>query len=98
MNRKNGAKFSSAHLTLGTFWGGHAFVHMINHRSFVIDRAENENHSFSVDTESFEVRFDLPDQDNWQQILWLITIFVVDNNFCGNTISSFIILISLDHF
>ena len=45
MNRKNGAKFSSAHLTLGTFWGGLAFVHMINHRSFVIDRAENENHS-----------------------------------------------------
>ena len=38
MNRKNGAKFSSAHLIFGTFGGG-TFVrehppHMINHRSF----------------------------------------------------------------
>ena len=32
------AKFSSAHLTLGTFWGELAFVHMINHGSFVTDR------------------------------------------------------------
>ena len=38
MNRKNGAKFSSAHLIFGTFGGGLLCAsyppHMINHRSF----------------------------------------------------------------